>query len=353
MTYDVLILGQGLVGSLLAWRLIRAGMTVLVVDGGGNNASRTAAGLVTPVTGKRWVTTVGVDTALPEARGVYKDLAQDLTCRVWYEHPILRLYRNQSERDQVRKRRREADYLPYLGEEIAPGTAGWDLADDYGGCWLREAAHLDTEALLDRLRDWLQARGAYLARRMDYATLAMSQSGIQWNDQHADRVIFCEGWRVVDNPWFGALPWQPSQGEILTLESRMPLPSFPVNAGCWMLPLGKGRFRVGATYRWQPLTEDVSESARRRLLAGLNALFRKPLQAQVIAQRAGIRPNTLDHQPVVGRHPRHPRLLLCNGFGSKGSLLAPWATRCLTEHLLSEAPLPAFIDLRRYHARLD
>ena len=58
MQVDFLIVGQGLAGSLLAQELRRRGRTVHVVDDGWKSASsQVAAGLMTPLTGRRFTLT--------------------------------------------------------------------------------------------------------------------------------------------------------------------------------------------------------------------------------------------------------------------------------------------------------
>ena len=58
MQVDFLIVGQGLAGSLLAQELLRRGRTVHVVDDHWkSSASQVAAGLMTPLTGRRFTLT--------------------------------------------------------------------------------------------------------------------------------------------------------------------------------------------------------------------------------------------------------------------------------------------------------
>ena len=60
------IIGQGLAGSLLAWRLLLRGERVLVVDNGYCSASSTvAAGLINPVTGKKELNLMGEEQEIP------------------------------------------------------------------------------------------------------------------------------------------------------------------------------------------------------------------------------------------------------------------------------------------------
>jgi len=55
MEIDFLIIGQGLAGSALGYRLIREGKRVVLLDQPSKNqSSQVAAGLFNPVTGRKW-----------------------------------------------------------------------------------------------------------------------------------------------------------------------------------------------------------------------------------------------------------------------------------------------------------
>ena len=346
--YEYLILGQGLAGSLMAWRLRHAGAKVLVVDGGKQNASRVAAGLISPVTGRRWVKTQHFELLLDVARTTYRLLETELGVTLWYEHPLLRLYRDESERALAGRRTRDPAYRDLLGPELEAGTAGYGLADDLGGRMILQTAHLATTSLLDHLQIWLKRKDAFCQQEIDYEEIAINDSGIHWQGLKFDFAIFCEGWRVIHNPWFSDLPWQPSAGEILTLACQKFLLPYPINRGIWLLPGENGMMRLGATYRWHPLSEEPSAEGVKSLIAAFQRMFHQPPRHRCIAVATGIRPNTLDHSPILGPHPQYSRLILCNGFGSKGSLYAPWCCLRLTEHLLHGQPLPRHIDIGRY-----
>ena len=350
--YDLIIVGQGLVGSLLAWRLHHAGLKILVIDSGEINASRVAAGLVTPITGKRWVLTESIEEYLPQAKSYYQRLEQALVAQFWHEHPTLRLYHSEADRQLARRRLQQSPYQNYLGEELAPGKAGFGLADPFGSRWLLQTARLSTCTILESIRRWLRQNHLLREAWLDPRELLLNPRGIRWKDIRASELIFCEGWRVIHNPWFGALPWQPSRGQILRLECQPRLPPFPVNRGIWLLPESETQALVGATYRWDSLTTSPDPQDTQRLMLEFARLLRHPPQCRVLKATVGIRPNTLDHHPIVGRHPRFSQLLICNGMGSKASLYAPRICQQLCDHMLHLTPLPAKTGLQRYHAYL-
>ncbi len=69
---DILIIGQGICGTFLSRELERAGVAHLVLDDKRpHSASRAAAGLINPVTGRRIVTTWMIDELMAFATEAY------------------------------------------------------------------------------------------------------------------------------------------------------------------------------------------------------------------------------------------------------------------------------------------
>lgn len=340
-------MGQGLAGSLLAWELARRGERLLVVDPLDDSAaSRTAAGLLNPVTGRRLAMTPGLAHLLPAARGLYDELAGHFGRPFFHPRPLRRLFRDEAERLAWNLRLTEPGYRDYLEPPLPPGPDG--VHDPFGSGPQRHTGFLDTVALLDALAGWLRDSGRLLPGRVDAAALRLEEEAVEWNGLRARRVIFCEGWRVRDNPWFRWLPLQPAKGEILTLAAHGPIPPDILNAGRWLLPLDQRHLRLGATYQWRPLDQTATAAGRDALLADLPALLATPPPVTVIGHRAGVRAGTRDRQPFLGLHPRESRLGIFNGLGSKATLLAPWHAARLADFLTDRGALPSTADIRRY-----
>ncbi|MGZ5190825.1 MAG: FAD-dependent monooxygenase, partial [Flavisolibacter sp.] len=58
MQVDYLIIGQGICGTMLSWFLHKEGKTCIVIDDDNqNSSSKIAAGIINPVTGRRYAYT--------------------------------------------------------------------------------------------------------------------------------------------------------------------------------------------------------------------------------------------------------------------------------------------------------
>ena len=93
-----MIVGQGLAGSCLAWSLHWAGRRVVIVDRGDKiTASRIAAGLITPVTGRRMAPTNGYKESYRQAAAFYRRIEREQNCQLLDEKPAIRRFVNADE----------------------------------------------------------------------------------------------------------------------------------------------------------------------------------------------------------------------------------------------------------------
>src|SRR5215203_7203668 len=75
MQVDYLIIGQGICGTMLSWFLHKEGKSFLVIDDNNeNSSSKIAAGIINPVTGRRYVTTWMIDDLLSFAQQSYTEI---------------------------------------------------------------------------------------------------------------------------------------------------------------------------------------------------------------------------------------------------------------------------------------
>lgn len=345
MPLDVLIVGQGLAGSLLAWRLLTRGLTVVVVDNGEVNASRVAAGLINPVTGQRLVKSHRVDEFLPEALAFYRQLESEFGELFLVAKPMWRLLGNARLRALAEQRYQDAAYQDYLAGII---EANPEARADAGILLQLQTGYLRTTLLLERLQAYLLNRQAYRQDKFRYQQLQLVPN-LQWHALQPTHIIFCEGYRMRDNPWFGHLPLQPAKGEILHCQTQGSCPEAIVNYGHWMIPLAAGRFKTGASFVGD-LVQQNSRQTENHLLDELARHCPGMTDVQVIERVVGVRPTTLDKQPFIGTHPRYHNLHIFNGFGTKGSLAIPGYSRQFVAALLDGAPLTEDCDIKRYYA---
>jgi glycine/D-amino acid oxidase-like deaminating enzyme len=344
MNIDFLIIGQGLAGSLLAWQLIQRGHKVIIIDNALENASQVAAGLINPVTGMRFVKSADIDTLLPVAKQHYAQLADFFQQDFYIEKPMLRIFNSDKERINCEKRAANPEYRDYLGDSNATIEP---LNTPFGAVTQRQTGYLLTRPLLRCLKDFFIANNSYQQADFDVADMQLS-STLCWQGIVAKRIIFCEGYHAMHNPYFAWLPFQPVKGEILTVAHNHHLPDTILNYGQWFLPLNSQQARIGATFDWRNLNNQATELGKHTLLNGLKTLL-ADFDYQILAHQANVRPCTLDKQPFIGFHPQHPQLAIFNGFGAKGSLQIPWHSQYFASVLIDNTALHSLSNIQRHY----
>lgn len=348
-----LIIGQGLAGSLLAWELMANGKSVLLIDDGHQSASsKVAAGMINPLAGKRLALYPETDLFLECAKETYASLTQQLGQAFFHELPILRLLQDEAEVSRYAERKEDSAFDPYIGDAWLPGSSPFKLRDEQGGFVTRRSGWVDVPALILAIREYASEAGSLIAEAFDYADLALHEKGATWRSEvTAEQVIFCEGWKARNNPWFDWLPWDPVKGEILSVELAGISRDRILNSGKWLVPGPKGGFRVGSTYSRDSFELIPTDAGKREILQGLEKLLPEH-GYDVVDHRVGIRPGSRTQHPLMGRHPEFSQLGIFNGFGSKGALLIPRCSKHLVAHYDHDTSLPRQTDIQIRWKRL-
>jgi len=340
-----LIVGSGIAGSFLAWELLERGADVVLCASPERPASsQIAAGLITPITGRRFVKSWNLDLVYPRAMATYAELEKRSGRRFFHPLPILRLFRNEDEVRRWKKKAHLPEFQAFVSREWETSAKIPGIRHEGGGLEILGGGWVDMTALLAYLKEEITSRGTWLNEDVRYQDLVVQPDGIHWRNVEADKVIFCQGYQA-DNPWFDWLPWKAAQGEILTLSIPDLEVNKIINRGIFLLPLGGNRYRCGATYEWTHLQSTPAPGGRAKLEEDLKALVEYPYE--VLDHRAGVRPILQDTFPILGLHPQHPAIGLFNGLGSKGALTAPYYSGHFARHLLEGSPLDAEADAAR------
>lgn len=330
-----LIIGQGLAGSTLAWQLHEQGKSVVVIDAAEvTTSSRIAAGLLTPITGKRFMLSHRWDELWPIARDFYRKIEKQTNAQLLTELPAWRLFLDEEERTRFHARQSEPHYaartrpLSMIEQVASLASSCFDPEDS--GFVLLESARLDTNAYLNTTRTWLLEQQAYQELRLDADNdLEMSAEGVFCKplDRYFAGVIFCQGYTSQPSRWMSDLKLEPAAGEILTVE----LPGLNVDrvlhCGVWLVPVHDeaNTYRLGATHRWKEIDSGISEVGRNELLNRLAKFWHG--EVKIVDQQVAIRPTTSDRLPNFGIRAEESRVAWLNGLGAKGSLWAPWCAQ--------------------------
>lgn len=347
---DYLLVGQGIAGTVLAYSLIKQGKSVIVIDKKyANSASRVAAGLYNPIVFKLFTKSWKIDEALPVADEFYAELEDFLKIKFYHKKRVHKVFGAQEEREQWEKKKDLPDMQPYINPELQHYFNDEQVNQPYGSAAVNGAGNLEVVKMLNGFREYLKIKMVLVEEDFNYNDLQLLSGKVNYKGITAASLIFCEGYKIEQNPFFSWLPFKLTKGEILTIHAPLLKADEIMNRGVFVLPLGDDLYRVGATYNWDDLTEETTTAGKEELVGKLDKLLKVPYK--IIDHVAGIRPTVNDRRPILGKHPIHQTLAVFNGLGTKGVQLAPYFANELVNHLLHNALLNDEANINRFYKK--
>lgn len=344
MEIDFLLIGQGLAGTALAYRLKQAGKKIRIIDEPrANNSSRVAAGLFNPVTGRKMVKTWKADLLFPAIKPFYKELEQLTGSKFLIEKAIYRPFLTIEEQNEWMGNSADPGFEAYL-EMICSTSQSEFLKDPFGGVMLRNSGWLHINNLLDAMTSYFKEE--LIVGKFDENLLTREGDFWIYHELQAKAVVYCNGMGAKSSKFFSFLPFAPVKGEILEVKQDFS-PDYVVNRGVFRVHLGNDVHRVGSTYTKHDLDVGPTDEAKTEIMDRLTDLVRLPVK-EIISHKTGIRPATRDRKPFLGKHPTELGVYLFNGFGAKGVSLIPYFSEQMATYLLNEKAIDSEVDIARY-----
>ncbi|TAG10723.1 MAG: FAD-binding oxidoreductase [Sphingobacteriia bacterium] len=345
MTYDYIIVGQGLCGSFLSWNLMKAGKRVLVIDQPNIfSASKVASGVINPVTGRRIVRTWEIEKLMPFAVNAYTDLGTAIEAPLIRQCNILDFHATPQMKMAFAERLpHEAEYLR-IPTNISQLDGYFNPAFGVGEinpCWL-----IHIHPMLQGWRKKIVAAGALLEEKFEWNNCKIHPDHVEYKSDTAAKIIFCEGIAGFHNPYFKLLPYACNKGQAI-IASIPDLPSSHIfKQGISIVPWKDGLFWVGASYEWNYSHPNPDTLFREKTTIQLKQWLKLPFE--IVDHIAGERPANMERRPFVGLHPVHSSVGLLNGMGTKGCSLAPYFAHELAQHLLNQQPIHPLAHIHRF-----
>jgi glycine oxidase len=363
-TWDVIIIGGGIIGLSLAIALRKRGAMVLVVERGepGREASHAAGGMLVdcPLETPPALQPLATSSArmypeftheLEVESGVKVDLRDQGT--------ILFLSKAHIRHPQLRS-------IALCPADLAELESAWakltidqevDLKeeglDTEGIAMVTEALHPNAFYLKERSVDPRALTAAALktarSRGVDFSSgdpvTALSQSegratGVTTTKTSftAQKVVNCAG------AWSGqisshAFPTRPVKGQMLCLvmPSRTLLKHVIRSPHAYLIPRGDGRLLVGTTVEEAGFDKRTDPATIQRLHKAALALVPKLADAKILEDWAGLRPGTPDALPILGETAT-PGYYVATGHFRDGILLAPITAGVMTAVIEGRTP---------------
>ncbi|WP_235295938.1 NAD(P)/FAD-dependent oxidoreductase [Portibacter marinus] len=343
---DVLVVGQGIAGSLIALQCIKRNLSFYVIDAPEKSrASKVAAGIINPITGRKYVKTWMYEELQKEFVSMYRWTEDLLSGEYLNEREIYRTIPTVKDQNQWDARLLEKGASPFMQTAEDAGDFEGKLFDRQG-FGLVNGYQLRMDQLIKDLRKYLEERKYYSSEIFDHASLEINEKAVRYKKWITAHVIFCEGHAVSQNPFFNELPFAPAKGELLLVR----IPNFQTDHilkdQLFFVPLERDIFWVGASYAWDEFSDQPTGEKEKWLIEGIEKVLNVPYE--IIDHKAGIRPATKYRKPFIGSHSAYPSLHLFNGLGTKGASLGPYFAKALMASVFDQKTLHPEVDIQRF-----
>lgn len=330
--YDFIVVGQGIGGTMLVHHILKSGKTVCVIDNDHKgSASMVAAGLINPITGRKYVKSWRIEDFLPYAIKTYEELGERYGIKAFTKRKIYRALYGPKEENIFYARSEDPIASQYIDltaqdEDLYPLFKG---VSDFGAVSGGQG-HLKN--IITAVKTDLIHNGNYKAEKLDYSDIHFKQDKVYYHDISADYIICAEGHKAIDNPYFKDILHEPAKGEVLLIR----IPGAPIEEiirhKLFIIPMYEDIYWIGAGYIWDFDDDKPTDEERARLISQLDDILNIPYE--IVDHQAAIRPCLKGRRPKIGRHPDHRQMFLFTGMGTKGTSLAPYWSNHLIEHIL-------------------
>lgn len=347
----IAIAGGGLLGRLLAWRLLRTGCAVTLYEAGAFSpspaAAFTAAGMISPlseaVVSDRQVYAMGM-FALQQwprwlAEFTQPHVAQDLFSQqgsLVIAHP-----QDLGELHQFVQELRH----------VLPGTGGYHSVDQaqiqqlepdlnphfHQGLLLEDEGHLDNRQVLQQLLEEIRSLGGLC---IEHCPVQVTPYGIvrAEGETRFDLVIDCRGTGAKSQ----LKNLRGVRGETMHVQTseihlRRPVRLMHPRYQLYVVPKPGERFIIGATQIESEDRSPISVQSSLELASALYTLSPAFAEARIVESGVNLRPAFMDNMPRIVSQ---PGLIRANGLFRHGFLLAPAVVTQVLAEVLNTEPLP-------------
>lgn len=345
MQVEFLIIGQGISGTWLSYYLQKANRSFLVIDNNEpDSASRIAAGIINPVTGRRIVKTWMIDELVEFLVPAYKELGSELGINALEQKSLVDFHPTPQMKLAFDERLKEnaAFLFQPSGQQLYSDVFNYDFGfGEVSPCYV-----VDLKEILSKWRKKLLANDQLVKEDFEIDQLHQADPGITYKNIKAGKIIFCDGITSSQNPYFKNLPFALNKGEAILIESREIPSSHIYKKGMMLTSVEDGIYWIGSNYLWEFTDDNPSEQFRKQTSSLLNNWLKVPFK--IVDHKASIRPANIERRPFVGFHPVYKNIGLLNGMGSKGCSLAPFFAKQLVEQITSGKEMLPEADIRRF-----
>lgn len=348
---DIIIVGGGVIGTMCALELRRAGADVTLLEriGIGQKSSWAGGGILSPL--YPWRYPDAVSELVHFGWHAFPSIAKELREAVgidpeWIPCGKLTLDADDQAAALAWARRYDMELISVQGSELAAMEPALSR-DVTEALWAPQIAQVRSPRLLKALTARLKTIGVDVREHTPVRRIAVDRGRVRGVDTVSGR-IGCERVIVAAGAWSSellaasgvTLSVRPVRGQMLLFAGEPGLLQRIILCGDrYLIPRRDGRILVGSTVENVGFDEATTAAAHESLRATAVGLVAALDQVPLERHWAGLRPGSPNGVPFIGECPGIEGLFVNAGQHRNGFILAPGSAHLLTAIILRHKPI--------------
>lgn len=346
---DYIVVGAGIAGISFAHLLEKNNKSFVVFEDKSYHATLTAGGFFNPVILKRFTKVWKAEEQLELLHRFYGEIEEKLGKKFIEKHRLFRRLHSVQEQNQWFEAGDSQALSGLLSTKLTK-EIGDKIDSPFGLGEVFQSGRVHNDILVPLYIEHLKKNNYLVESPFKHKEMEILKDSVIYQGIEARRVVFCEGFGLINNPYFNYLPLPGCKGEFLTLNIPGLDLEHVIKADGTLFPIDqKDTYMMGTTHDRDDLTDGPTEKAREEIEEKLRKIIK--CDYRVIGQSSAVRPTVLDRRPLVGRHPKYSPLFVLNGLGSRGSMLGPFTATALYNFIEKAEEIDREMNIDRFYKR--
>jgi glycine oxidase len=350
----VIIIGAGIIGMLTARILVKAGVSITIIEQGyaGQESSWAGGGIISPL--YPWRYSDAVTRLAQWGQQHYPDLLEEIRISSGIDPQYIRsglLYLDiEDELNQAIEweQRFDYDFEALSGkalESVEPGLAFSVREFSNKTAWFSKSiAQVRNPRLVRALREDLLRMGVKIEQQTRAESFVMQGHSVKGvitdkGSFYGDKVIVAGGaWSAkLLEKWVQTPKIAPVKGQMIVFKAKPGVVSrIVLSKGRYVIPRKDGRVVVGSTLEFENFDKTTSSEVLQELKQEAWRIIPALKEYSVEKQWAGLRPGSIDGVPYIGEHPELSNLHLNAGHFRNGVVIGLASCQLLVNQLFEE-----------------